>query len=188
MFQCISDGDVWPTCSSEFMKLLEFVHVLTKKYCWVFCPLKTSDWWITHLWVNSISHNIVAQNSALILLWLLAHHFCFAGAFSQALNLTLSWEAEQLVSKLPLASAPPSSRSWHTALIWLPAHPPQGWGSGRAVPLVGLSHHPRHNHLGTLQMPPFHSFSPPTYCQIVENGKLSFSDSEKNPFFWYYWI
>lgn len=62
---------------------------------------------------DPISHYIVPQNSALILLWLLVHHFCFAGGFSEALNLPLNWEGGQLVSKLPLASAAPSSRSWH---------------------------------------------------------------------------
>lgn len=103
----------------------------------------------SYIFLNPISHNYVAQNSALIWLWLLAHHFCFAGGFSQALNLTLSWEGGQLVSKLQLASAPPSSRSWYAASADSQASPTQGLGSGRAVPVAGLNHYPRHNYLGT---------------------------------------
>lgn len=122
----------------------------------------------------------MARNSALVLLWLLAHPFCFAGGFSQALNLTLSWEGEQLVSKVPLASAPPSSRSECAATGGTPSpHPPPGLGlqegsatwHGSATTEVASS-------WGPLQMPPLHpSFSPSTFCRILENGELSFSDT-----------
>lgn len=132
------------------MKLLEFMHVTKKCRCFFF---------ESHISLDPISHDCMAQNSALVLLWLLAHPFCFVGGFSQALNLTLSWEGEQLVSKVPLASAPPSSRSkcaaWH----------------GSATTEVASS-------WGPLQMPPLHpSFSPSTFCWILENGELSFSDT-----------
>lgn len=70
----------------------------------------------SYVCLDPISHDCMARNSALVFLWLLAHPFCFAGGFSQAVNLTLNWEAEQLVSKIRLASAPPSSRSQCAAI------------------------------------------------------------------------
>lgn len=87
-----------------------------------------------------------------------------------------------------------ASYNWH--LLLLPANP------GTLLQLTPSPHPPRAGALGgqrpwqdstttqgitiwaLLQMPPFHSsFSPPTYCQIVENYQLSFSDSEKSPLF-----
>lgn len=79
MFQCISDGDVWPMCSSEFMKLLEFMHVLTKKYCWGSPPPpNSSDWWIIHLsqsylpqlcGIEFSTHLAVAVGSSFLFCW-----------------------------------------------------------------------------------------------------------------------
>lgn len=68
MFQCISDGDMWPMCSSELMKLLEFMQVLTKKYCWVFFPLSTSDWWIIHLSQSYLPHDCGTEFSTHLVL------------------------------------------------------------------------------------------------------------------------
>lgn len=172
-------------CSSELMKLLEFMQVLTKKYCWVFFSPKYF-WLMNHTSLSILSptwlwHRI--QHSSCSGCWLII--FVLLGDFHKPwISLWAGKEGSW-------------SASYHWHLLLLPADPgPLLSADSKLSPT-----HPRAGALGgqcpwqdsattqditiwaLLQMPPLHSsFFPPTRCQIVENSKLSFSDSEKSPF------
>lgn len=185
MFHCTSDGDVWPICSSEFMKLLEFMHVLTEKYCWVSPPSpNTSDWWIIHLSQSYLpqlcgtefsTHLAVAVGSSFLFCWGIftspeSHSELGGRAVGQQVTIGICSSFHQILACCSQLTPNP--------------HPPQGWGSGGQCPWQDSATTQGITIWALLQMPPFHSpFSPPTYCQIVENYQLSFSDSEKNLLF-----
>lgn len=100
--------------------------------------------------------------------------FLFCWGIFQALNLTLSWEGEQLVSKVPLASAPPSSRSQRAAVGCTPQ---PSSTSGAGAPGRHLREATWHSSAttkgtsswGPLQMPPLH---PSPHPPFAKNWKM----------------
>lgn len=100
-----------------------------KKVLCLFLKILLTD--ESHVSLDLISHNCVAQNSALVLPWLLAHPFCFARVFSQGWISLWAWKESSW------------SARYHWQLLLLPGDPcaaisctlpavihPQGWGSG----------------------------------------------------------